>query len=775
MNLVPLPRKIEKLAGVCRPESRFARLGVAGGKESLQAVRHKLGEMGFRVRADGSLPAGLVLIGETNANCLAPPYQPEGYALLASARGVAVAGHDADGLYWGLVTLQQLLDGRRSCPSVRITDWPAFGYRAHMDDISRRQVSTLEDFKRIIRLLSCFKIKYYSPYIEDMLEIGSFPDIGIGRGRLTAREVREMVRYAKLHNVVVYPTYSLFGHQENLLSLPAYRKFAREVFQPPSAYDVTKPGLRPYLRKVIRDVCGLFPDALIFNGCFDEVLGPSKAQFISHANWCAAEVAKHGKRLMLYLDMFKNHYGLDEIRRLDGRIMPVEWDYEHPLEREEPYRKAGFIPWGHAAYWNWCSFLPDFACGKKNIDEWAVLQTRWGGPGFSAAQYGDHGSENSRDLCWNLFAYYGETAWSGRPAAADFERRFQRVFYGRSLAPLDRVLDSAAQRAIAPRDYWKYFRMNVPAMVRMAAAKPDVVARIKCDLVLHERSLRNLAAAKRSALREGRQLDHFTVAVERERNVCRRMLLAAKIAAGLSGRPLRKALEREIAELKRVRKLHEKVWMRQFKRENIEVSLRVFDEIADSLERFGLPQKPVPAGYHCLDIEPVCTDCKLETGGIPIGPAEINGRPFRFAGQTHTHAQIGKGGKLSLRFPRTRVRDIHLIYGAQTIHKDVTKASRVLEVRLLRAGKPVFREPLLSIKHLCDWWAPLGEHMWAGGGFRHVDRGRVSYALKPGFLYGLFHLAHFPVAGEEADCLEIRALADEKFYLFAATIESAPA
>jgi hypothetical protein len=768
-----MPRQISRLSGECCLDGCVAHVGAAGKSASREhdAVRHKLGELGFHIRNDNALPVCQVVIGMADSFGLTPPYRPEGYAMKTFNSGAAVVGHDMDGLFWGLITLQQLLNGKKTCPILQISDWPAFGFRMHQDDISRKQVSTLEDFKRIIRLLSYFKIRYYTPYMEDMLYIKSCPDIGRDRGRLTPNELCEIRKCARLHNVIIYPTYSLIGHQENLLANPKYRKYAYEVFQPPSSYDVSKAILRPYLQKVIRDVCELFPDAPIFNGCFDEVIGPSQKEFIEHANWCAAEVAKYGKRLMLWVDMFKNHYGLEKIHSMDKRIMPGEWEYGAPLEHEKVYREAGIVPWGLAGYSNWCCFFPDFSVGKKNMDEWAELQTRWRGPGFGVSQWGDNGYENSRDLCWNLFAYNGETAWTGAPAGHAFEKRFQAVFYGRQLKGLQNVIDTASKRRNSPRDYWNFFRMAMPALVRLAATRPEIIRKALTDLSLLNRSLKDVLMAKRLALREAGHMDHFTVAIERERNICRRMLLADRIASGLSGPPLRRARDAETADIMRVKRLYEKVWLKQFKRLNIEVSLAVYDEVAESLRLFGRTIKRAPEKFISLDIGHLYNTCKIETAGIPIGKAVINDVPFNFAGQKHTHAQLDKGGRIVLQFQPEKVGDVHLIYGAQTIARNPEKIKAAVEVRLKSCGKIVFRENLLTIRHLCDWWAPLGEHMWAGGGFKYVDTSRVSYAIKPGHSYGLFHLKNFKIGGKQADSLEIESLSDEKFYLYAVTIE----
>jgi hypothetical protein len=96
-----------------------------------------------------------------------------------------------------------------------------------------------------------------------------------------------------------------------------------------------------------------------------------------------------------------------------------------------------------------------------------------------------------------------------------------------------------------------------------------------------------------------------------------------------------------------------------------------------------------------------------------------------------------------------------------------------LRVELLRGGQVVFAEDLLNVVHLCDWWAPLGEHMWAGGGMAHADADRVRYAVRLGPLTGAAEVFRFDFHSHHvhADTLRLTALCGDEIRLFAATLE----
>ncbi|MBI5724648.1 MAG: hypothetical protein HZA50_11865 [Planctomycetes bacterium] len=772
LNLVPMPTQVRQMSGSFLLSVKTVRMGRQRPVGVTEPVRHKLKTLGFSIIRDDSLPELTAVFSSPSLKSLNPPAKAEGYALCCDRNGVAVRGRDADGLFWGLVTLEQLLNGGRRVPCVEIRDAPAYPYRVHMDDISRKQISTLGDFREIVRRLSYYKIRYYCPYIEDVLYIKSFPEIGAGRGRLTPPEVRAMRAEARRHNVIILPDYSLLGHQENLLARPKFSKYAREVFQLPSAYDVRKPILRPYLRKVIRDVCELFPDSPIFCAAFDEVIGLTEKEFMGHALWCSKELARYGKRMMVCMDMFKNHYGLHKIRRLGSDVIPLEWGYGDPRKVEKAYLKLKMAPFGLSGYNNWCMFLPTFTDGKHNIDLWTGVMRRWGGPGFGASQWGDSGYENHRDLCWNLFAYYGEAVWTGRAVGKNFESRFQTTFYGRPLPGLKKIVeDIAPARKIAPVQSWKLFRMPWNGLVRLAAVRKNSLKDARTDLTAIRKGLALLKICRPK--RNAAHLEHFRVALERERHVRERLLLAGRAAAGLAGPALAGAFRKTLADLKAVRKMYIRDWLRNNKRPNIEFSLDVCDEVADSMRQAVSPAKAPSGKYLCLDLGKRYDAYVPDVGGVPIGPGTMNNLPFRFAGLHHSHADLTHDKPVDLRFTPCRIRDLHIICGGQYIVRDLKKISPLVEVVLSRKGRIVFSEKLLSIRHICDWWAPLGEHMWSGGGYRHVDRKRVSYALKPGHMHGLTHLSGFNIRGVEADALSLRlpGNAKETVGLFAITAQ----
>ncbi len=741
------------------------------------SIAHKLAQLSAELQGDEKIPEYSVRVGEPASE--APLVSRRGgYGLAISARGLSLRGADADGLFWGLVTCERLLleSGGKSLPELVISDWPEIAVRIHHDDVSRKQVSRLADFKRIVRLLSSFKISHYTLYLEDMLHLKSFPDIGEGRGKLTPDEVAAIVREGELHNVEVFPTFQLIGHQENLLALPKYAHLGRAVFQSMSSLDPAKPEVREFLIRAIDDVCALFPSKLFGMG-FDETQGVDRQTFVAHANWCAEQLAKRGKTPLMWADMIYNHFGCETLQLLHPSIVPINWTYEPslPVPHQRELEAQGRPVWGYAGYNNWCAFMPDFERAKDYLSTWAKQLEGRSDAALAASMWGDDGYENSRDLCWNLFAYFAEASWSGPDAdRASFERRFQRAFYGAELPELEHMLGSLASRLSHPPGwYWRLHRRNANALFRLATAEPAIADQMRADEQVLEAALTSLGASRAAARREAEHLDHVAVGLERLLSVTRRMAFAHRHLANAD--PVARARDGMALadELIAVRDRYRDVWLRHNKSENVEVSLAVFDRVADSFRALAASSARMGdnATFAPMDLGERADTCFLDIAGIPIGIGAAHGVPFRFAGIDRTHAKLAGSNKVvGLGFEPASLRDLHLVVTAPKPADE--QPMPALRVELSLRGKSVFSEDLSLITHLCDWWAPMGEHMWAGGGYTYVDRSRVTSAFAPDSYYGLMDVHGFAIPeGVVADRLTLTSLIGAEINVFAVTLE----
>jgi hexosaminidase len=209
--------------------------------------------------ATGPLPAGdgaaegaITLAVDTGLGA-------ESYRLLATERGVEIAGGDAAGVFYGCQSLLQLLPPeiyRRAptvgidwaIPAVTLQDSPRFGWRGAMLDVARHFMPK-HDVLRFIDLMAMHKLNVLHLHLTDdqgwRIEIKKYPRLteisswrkesqvgaqpdcpGDGRphgGFYTQGDLREIVGYAATRHITVVPEIEMPGHvQAVLAAYPEY-------------------------------------------------------------------------------------------------------------------------------------------------------------------------------------------------------------------------------------------------------------------------------------------------------------------------------------------------------------------------------------------------------------------------------------------------------------------------------------------------------------------------------------------------------------------------
>src|SRR6185437_554894 len=153
---------------------------------------------------------------------------PQAYRLTVNSSGVTIASSDADGAYYGMMTLAQLpqrVAGNWALACVTIEDAPKLKWRILSDDVSRGPLPTMRYFKERIRTISAFKMNGYSPYIEHVFKSPTdplpAPDDGI-----TPAQLHELSIYARRFHVTLIPEQQTFAHMHNTLRLEQYAQGA---------------------------------------------------------------------------------------------------------------------------------------------------------------------------------------------------------------------------------------------------------------------------------------------------------------------------------------------------------------------------------------------------------------------------------------------------------------------------------------------------------------------------------------------------------------------
>ncbi|MBL7215087.1 MAG: beta-N-acetylhexosaminidase [Phycisphaerae bacterium] len=236
---------------------------------------------------------------------------PEGYRLAVSNDTIQVEAAKEAGLFYGLVTIKQLLpaaiyssdkvrDTAWRLPCVKITDYPRFQWRGMHLDVCRHFMPK-EFVKKYIDLIALHKMNVFHWHLTDdqgwRIEIKQYPkltEVGAWRketivghargpkpwpfdsiphgGFYTQDDIREVVAYAKDRYITVVPEIEMPGHsQAAIAAYPELRNddkkfdvctwwgYGEDVFN-------VQESTITFLQNVLTEVMGLFPSTYIHIG-----------------------------------------------------------------------------------------------------------------------------------------------------------------------------------------------------------------------------------------------------------------------------------------------------------------------------------------------------------------------------------------------------------------------------------------------------------------------------------------------------------------------------
>ncbi len=447
------------------------------------------------VKSLRQVPASYIFIGSgasdfgrrllvNRKGTLSPEMADEGYFLDADANGVVIIAASEKGRFYGVMTLLQMLRRAENLvvvDGVTIHDFPSHAMRGISDDISRGQVSTLENFKKIIRFLARYKMNTYSLYMEDMFVFKNHPLIGKGRGALTASELKELDAYARQYYVDILPAFQTLGHCENLLSIPEYLRYAE--YPGGRTLNVSDEKTYVLLDEMIGELCSSYSSPY-FNMGADETrdvgLGASKERverlglptvLAEHYKRVADIIRKYGKKPMIYGDiLLKNQEILGMIPK---DITIVDWDYDPKLQYDSPgiFRKAGFPVLVLPALRSYRGPFLDHFNSFENIERYGRAGYQEKSIGMLLSSWNDYGGEELRELNYYGNAWGAECAWQAmKPNLKSFNTAFFRDFYGTTET---KVLQSIYTILSSPTNSYTWYELwRHPMLPFMPAITP---------------------------------------------------------------------------------------------------------------------------------------------------------------------------------------------------------------------------------------------------------------------------------------------------------------
>ncbi|MGV9200231.1 MAG: family 20 glycosylhydrolase, partial [Promethearchaeia archaeon] len=372
--------------------------------------------------------------------------QSEAYYLATKVGEIVIESWTMRGAYYAFLTISQLLRSKNShlyYPVCEILDYPDFEIRGLVDDISRGQRPTLENFKKFIRYLSSLKLNVLVLYIEDMFRFKKYPQIGKNRAPLTKEMISELEEYAMDYFIEIQPAFESFGHQDNLLTLPEFRKYGE--FPGAQCFDVSNPDTKDFVDDLLSEICPAFQSKafhLICDESHDFGVGKSK-EYIKEkgeaevlAEWylfLVKTAKKYGKTYPTIAHDIIYKYP-KTLELVQGEIpLIVYWEYsdkeEYPIISK--LREKGFSIAGLPGTFDWSRHYPYYDYAANNMISMAQDGLKRGMIGHITTSWGDFFNENFRENLYYGLAIEGQAAWNAQEAdISQIRQAFNWLFFG---------------------------------------------------------------------------------------------------------------------------------------------------------------------------------------------------------------------------------------------------------------------------------------------------------------------------------------------------------
>lgn len=394
------------------------------------------------VSGSGEIKLRLVKNISEIVDITAPLYN-QAYQLIITDKGITISAISNRGLFYGAMSLIQLIE-KNPTEEIRtavITDWPDMELRGISDDISRGQVSNLNNFKRIIDFIARYKMNVYMPYLEDMLEFEKYPSIGVGRGRLSKKEVKEIVQYATERYVDVIPAFQTLGHFENILTQKEFVDYAE--FPGAASLAVTEAKTYTFLENMLSEVFELFPSEYINIGAdesYDVGYGKSKKLTKSigrskvhaeHYKKVFSFCKKNNKKIMMYGDVILNH--TDILKLITNDVTIIDWHYGASTSyfSTDIFKDAGFKYIISPSVWNFRTTFPTYQIALPNIKTIIGDGLLNGASGMINSNWGDYGAETFKEFVLFGYAWSAQCSWNYKASSlSDFNNSFFADFFG---------------------------------------------------------------------------------------------------------------------------------------------------------------------------------------------------------------------------------------------------------------------------------------------------------------------------------------------------------
>ena len=314
-NIIPYPRLLVPQSGSFTFNKRTTVICPSDRPEVQKLAQQFVAQ--FQLVSGLKLPIQPLVNGEPANNAIVfqldeTVESPEAYRLNISPKVICIKANAANGFFYGLETLYQLLpveiygkkmieDRKWSVSSVEISDAPRFTYRGVHLDVCRH-FYPVEFIKKYIDAMAIHKLNSFHWHLTDdqawrieikkyprLTEVGShrdetlvgyyydrLPELYDGKpygGYYTQEQAKEIVAYAKERFITVIPEIELPGHAQAAIASYPFLSCTRDsTIKVATKWGVFKEVYCPrdttfkFLENVLTEVLAIFPGKYIHIG-----------------------------------------------------------------------------------------------------------------------------------------------------------------------------------------------------------------------------------------------------------------------------------------------------------------------------------------------------------------------------------------------------------------------------------------------------------------------------------------------------------------------------
>jgi hypothetical protein len=406
----------------------------------------------------------------------------EGYTLEIGRDQVMITGRDHDGLLYGFMTLDQIMEDAAEqqvkLPLCTVRDFPRLSYRAiHLDLKHHRE--TTDYYYSLMDKLAGYKVNAIIAELEDKLDYERQPGIG-SADAFTIEEWKAISDYAMERNIEISPLIQGLGHASFILKHDKYRD-VRDDPESDWAFNPLDPETYRIQFDLYLDAMEATPHGRYLHVGGDEVhttgRGSGKSQLELQLIWLdkvCSFAADHGripifwddmplKHASVYMPMFNlsmeegevdsiwkanEHMLLEFLDRFPKNCIYMRWNYSTP----QTYGNQKAMEWftdhdlkvmgATAGQTRWV-LMPQNESNMENIRSFAMTSIDKGLDGLLLTLWDDDSPHF--ELYMRGILAFAEYAWSGdlrgkeEIKSAYRHREFSSSLAGEEFSFIDRL------------------------------------------------------------------------------------------------------------------------------------------------------------------------------------------------------------------------------------------------------------------------------------------------------------------------------------------------